>query len=343
MAKDYYKILGVDKSASPDEIKKSYRKLAMKYHPDKNPDDKESEEKFKECAEAFEVLSDPESKGKYDQFGDSFKGRQHGGFSPEDIFSQFGDIFGGGFGGFASRRRRGSDVGVRVSVSLNDIINGSKKKIKFTRQDKCQPCDGAGGKEPTKCGVCNGSGQRVVSQQTPFGSVRQVAACTMCSGDGKVMRDICKSCHGTGSSPKEESIDIQIPKGITDNSVYSVRGYGNYVKNGEYGDLQVEITEERDPNFIREDSNLIHIIEVPIIDAILGTEKTIKSPYGDVKFSIRPGTNNGQVIRISGKGVPFQNYGTGDLLIRVETKIPSKLSKEERDVLIGLKKMKNFS
>lgn len=348
MSKDYYKILEIDRSASPEEIKKSYRKLAMKYHPDKNPDDKSSEEKFKECAEAFEVLSDPGSKQKYDQFGsvggngggNPFRGH---GFNMEDIFSQFGDIFGGGFGGgFGNRKRKGSDLRTKVSVSLNEVIDGSNKKIKFTRQDKCSTCDGVGGQDPTTCGSCNGTGQRVMVQQSTFGTIRQAVVCTMCSGEGKVMRDMCKTCHGVGSSPKEETIDIQIPKGVIGGSFFSVRGYGNYIKNGDYGDLQIEVEEINDPNFKREEGNLIYDMEVSVIDAILGSENTISSPHGDIKFSIRPGTKHGQAIRISGKGTPFQNYGTGDLFIRIGVRIPSKVSKEERNILLELKKLNNF-
>jgi len=346
MNKDYYKILEVDRSASLDEIKKSYRKLAMKYHPDKNPDDKQSEDKFKECAEAFEILSDPEKKQQYDRFGSSsgnnpFGGGRGHGFNMEDIFSQFGDIFGGGFSG-RSRSRKGPDLRVKVDLTINEIISGTNKKIKFTRQDKCKTCDGRGGKDMSTCGPCNGSGHRSMVQQTPFGTVRQTVVCTMCSGEGKVSREPCKSCHGMGTSPKQEVIEIQIPKGAVEGTHMSMPSYGSWIKGGDFGDLQIFVEEIPDPNFKREDNNLIYEQEISVIDAILGRDFKIKTPHGDVSFTISPGTTHGKSIKISGKGVPIHNWHLGDMYIRISIRIPKNISKDQRDLLINLRNQDNF-
>jgi molecular chaperone DnaJ len=347
MSKDYYKILNVDKSASQDEIKKSYRKMAMTYHPDKNPDNKEAEEKFKECAEAFEVLSDPQKKQQYDQFGSTgggnpFSGRGHG-FNMEDIFSQFGDIFGNGSGfGNRSRRRKGSDLRIKVELTLEEVISGANKKIKFTRQDKCKSCDGKGGKDMSTCGPCQGSGHRSIVQQTPFGTVKQTVICTMCSGEGKVSREPCKTCHGMATSPKQEIIDIQIPKGAVEGTQMTMPGYGNWIKGGDFGDLQIFAEEIPDPNFKREENNLIYDQEISVIESILGREFKIKSPQGEISFTITPGTQHGKVIKISGKGVPVHNWRTGDLYIRISIRIPKNITRDQKEILLNLKGQDNF-
>lgn len=349
MSKDYYKILGIDKSASQDEIKKSYRKMAMKHHPDKNPNNKESEEKFKECAEAFEILSDPQKRQQYDQFGSvgdrgdnpfNFGGRGHG-FSMEDIFSQFGDIFNQGFGN-RQGKRRGSDLKIKIDLTLEEIISGTIKKIKFTRQDKCKSCDGRGGKDMSTCGSCSGTGHRSVVQQTPFGTVRQTVICTMCSGEGKVSREPCKSCHGMATSPKQEIVDIQIPKGTVEGTQMTMPGYGNWIKGGDFGNLQIFVEEIPDPNFKREENNLIYDQEISVIDSILGKDFKIKSPQGDVSFTISPGTQHGKIIKISGKGVPLHNWGIGDLYIRISIRIPKNITKNQREILLNLKDQDNF-
>lgn len=345
MSKDYYKILEVNKSSSQDEIKKSYRKLAMKYHPDKNPDDKQSEEKFKECAEAFEVLSDPQKKQQYDQFGSSgpnnpFGGRGHG-FNMDDIFSQFGDIFGSSFGG-RSKKRKGSDVRIKIELSIEEIISGVNKKLKFNRNCQCKTCGGIGGKGQSTCGVCNGSGYRSMVQQSIFGTVRQNVVCSMCSGDGKVPKEACGTCHGMGIENSQETIDVQIPPGAIDGSQMTMPGYGSWVKGGDFGDLQIVVDEVPDSKFKREDNNLIYDQEISIIDAILGKEFKIKSPQGDVSFTISPGTQHGKMIRISGKGVPVHNWHIGDLFIKISIKIPKNITKNQKEILLSLRDQENF-
>ena len=347
MSKDYYKILGVDKSSTQDEIKKSYRKKAMQYHPDKNPGDKQSEEKFKECAEAFEVLSDPQKKQQYDQFGSvgggNFNSNRGHGFSMDDIFSQFGDIFGfGGFGNSQKTKKRGSDLRIKVEITLDEVISGADKKIKYSRQTKCDTCDGSGGENTTNCALCNGSGYRSIVQQTPFGVIRQSIQCQGCRGEGKTIKDPCKKCNGSGSSTSQEIIDIKIPKGSVNGTYMSVPGYGNWHKGGEFGDLQIIIEEIPDDNFVRDENNLIYEQEISIIDAILGKEFKIKSPTGNISFTVQPGTQHGKVIRIPGKGVPIYNLDTGDLYIKISIRIPKTINKEQRDILNSLKEYDNF-
>jgi molecular chaperone DnaJ len=348
--KDYYKILEVDRGASQDDIKKSYRKLAMKWHPDKNPGNKEAEDRFKECAEAFEVLSDPEKRRNYDQFGSSgsrgsnpFSGH---GFNMDDIFSRFGDIF-GGFGGFgdggrSQRTRRGSDLRVKVQVTINDIINGVDKKIKYVRQDVCKDCSGKGGKDYSKCNHCGGSGNRSITQETPFGVVRQIVTCSSCHGEGNVIRDVCKSCRGTGSTPNQETIDISIPKGAVDGTYLRISGRGNFIRDGQPGDLQVIVEEIPDSNFKRQDNNLVFDHKISFIDAVLGCENSIKTPHGQVNFTVKPGTKHSDSIRIMGKGVPVINSYIGDLIINISINVPTNLSNEEREILMKLKSLKNF-
>ncbi len=347
MSKDYYKILEVDRNASDDEIKKSYRKMAKKYHPDKNQGSKEHEEKFKECAEAFEVLSDPEKKNQYDQFGTVGNGPNGGGFNPEDIFNHFGDIFGGGrqpfgFGRGGKRSQVGGDLRIKVTLTLQDVINGISKKIKYTRQCKCSSCDGKGGKNPVSCVTCNGSGVRTTVQQSPFGHVRQVVTCQSCNGDGETIRDKCTTCRGSGLTPKEESVDINIPRGAINGMYLTLEGYGNYAKNGSPGDLQIAIEEIPDPKFQRQDSDLYYAHNILLVDSIIGSKNQIITPKGKVDVSIKPGTQHGSVIRVSGMGVPKINGGVGDLLIKVSVKVPTSLNSKEMEILNTLKSMPNF-
>ncbi len=344
MSKDYYKILGVDRGATPEQIKKAYRKMAMRYHPDKNHGDDSTEERFKECAEAFDVLSDPQKKQEYDTYGSV--GNQQGnpfggGFNMDDVFSRFGDFF--GFGGQSQRVKKGNDLRVKVQLTLDDIIKGVDKKIKYIRHVKCGTCDGVGGKDLTNCGMCQGTGQRRVVQQTPFGTIQQVVTCNSCGGNGQIVRTSCNNCRSQGTVPKEEVIDIQIPKGVSSGNILNMTQYGNWIKNGIPGDLHVLIEELPDLNFKRESTNLVYDQSISVIDAILGKEVNLQTPHGEIKFSVTPGTTHGKVLRIKGKGIPDLNNGMlGDLLIRMNIRIPQNISDNEKDVLMSLKNSPNF-
>ena len=346
MSKDYYQILEVDRNSSADEIKKSYRKMAMKYHPDKNPGDSAAEEKFKECAEAFDVLSDPQKKQEYDTYGSvgGNQGNPFGGFGMDDIFSRFGDFF--NFGNSNRRQvRKGSDLRVKISLSLNDIISGIDKKIKYIRQVKCNTCDGHGGKDLTNCGMCQGTGQRRVVQNTPFGQIQQIVACNSCGGNGQITRTNCNNCRGQGTVPNEENIDIKIPKGAVNGVNFNMQGQGNWTKNGQPGDLHIFIEEIPDTSFKRENNNLVYDQHISIIEAILGRELQLKTPNGELRFHIQPGTTHGKVIRIQGKGVPDLNYNgqVGDLFIKINIKIPQSVNTQEKELLESLKDCPNFS
>ena len=350
MAKDYYSILGVDKNASQDEIKKAYRKAALKYHPDKNNGDPESEAKFKEAAEAYDVLGDESKRSNYDRFGSAegnpFGGGSGGfghGFSMDDIFSQFGDIF-GGFGRSSNRpqQSRGSNLRIKVSLNIHEILKGTVKKLKYNRQQPCQTCNGKGGTEETNCSPCNGSGRRTIVQSTPFGQIRQETICGECRGKGKQIKNKCGVCHGEGTSPKEEIVDVDIPAGLGNGMQLTMKGYGNAIRDGVAGDLLIIIEEIREDYFRREGNSIICEKEISIIDAICGSSLNVKTPHGDLPITIEPGTEHGRIIRIARKGIPDINYGLGDLLVLVKLKIPKNISDDERSLLQTLKESKNF-
>jgi molecular chaperone DnaJ len=343
MSKNYYDILEVSRDASSEEIKKSYRKLAMKYHPDRNSGDKSSEEKFKEISEAFDVLSDPDKKARYDRFGsvDGSSGNPFSGSSP------FEDIFGDIFGSFSRRGpKKGGDLRVKVTVNLNDIIFGTKRKIKYTRHSACGVCNGLGGKELSTCLPCNGSGVRTMVQNTPFGQIRQSATCNHCSGSGKTVKDPCKSCSGSGTSVTQETVDVEIPKGAVSGSYFSMPRMGNFLRDGIPGDLQIVIEEVSDNKFKRDDINLVYEDNITITDAILGVHKSLQIPHGtEIKYTIDPGTNHGHYLRMKGKGIPDITHPGyfGDLLIKINLTIPKKINLEEKDLLEKLKRMPNFA
>lgn len=347
MEKDYYKILEVDRSASQEDIKKSYRKLAIKYHPDKNNGDKESEEKFKEVSEAYDILSNEEKKSQYDRFGSVGGANSDGGspFNMDDIFSQFSDIFGGRRSS-GPQQRRGSDLRVKVNVTLNDIIFGTTKKVKYSRHAQCKSCSGKGGEELTTCLPCQGTGHRSIVQNTPFGTIRQSAVCNHCSGSGKTVKNPCKSCSGSGTQVAQETVDIEIPKGAAGGSFFGMPQYGNWVRGGVPGDLQIVVEEVPDPNFKREELNLVYDDKISVIDAILGCEKKLKTPHGsEIKYTINPGTTHGKLLRVTGKGIPDVHFPghNGDLIIRVNLKVPTKVNSEEKELLEHLKKSPNFN
>lgn len=358
--RDYYEILGVSKSASDDEIKKAYRKLAIKYHPDKNPDDKAAEEKFKEAAEAYEILSNSEKRQRYNQFGHAGVGgasgggggHYGGGMNMDDIFSQFGDIFGGGgFGGGSSRgggRRvmRGSNLRIKVKLNLQEIAKGVEKKLKVNKFVSCNTCKGSGAKNGTfdTCKLCNGSGVQIRTQQTFLGAMQTQTTCSGCNGEGKTVKDKCNTCHGDGIVRAEEVISINIPAGVAEGMQLSVGGKGNAApRGGINGDLLVLIEEEEHPELKRDGSNLFYDSYVNFADAALGTSIEIPTVDNKVKIKIEPGTQSGKVLRLKGKGLPDVNsYGTGDLLININVWTPQNLSAEEKKALEAFRTSKNF-
>lgn len=359
--RDYYEILGLNKGASDDDIKKAYRKLAIKYHPDKNPDDKSAEEKFKEAAEAYEVLSNAEKRQRYDQFGHAGVGGAAsgggfgGGMNMEDIFSQFGDIFGGGgFGGFGGGGRsggrrvmRGSNLRVKVKLNLKEVAKGVEKKLKVNKFVSCHTCKGSGAKsgQLEVCRLCNGSGVQVRTQQTFLGAMQTQTTCSGCNGEGKTVKDKCKTCNGDGIVREEEVISINIPAGVAEGMQLSVSGKGNAApRGGINGDLLVLIEEEEDPELKRDGNNLFYDSYVNFVDAALGTNIEVPLVEGKAKIKVEPGTQSGKVLRLKGKGLPDVNsYGTGDLLVNINVWTPQNLTAEEKKTLEGLRDSKNFA
>lgn len=364
--KDYYEILEVGKNASPEEIKKAYRKKAIQFHPDKNPGDSASEEKFKEAAEAYEVLSNAEKKQRYDQFGHagmsgSAGGGYGGGFSDiEDIFSSFGDIFGGHFGGFGGfgggggrsrggrRVSRGSDLRVKVKLNLQEVVNGAEKKIKVKKYVACKPCGGTGAKDGSShstCGTCRGAGQVTRITNTLLGQMQTASVCPTCQGDGKMITDKCHHCAGEGVIRDEEIISINIPAGVGEGMQLNVSNKGNTGRRGGInGDLLVVITEENHPELIRDNNNLIYNLFLSFPEITLGTTSEIPTVEGKVKVKIEAGTQPEKILRLRGKGIPDVNgYGKGDLLVRVHVWIPKKLSNEEKRALEKLQSSPGFN
>ena len=363
--RDYYEVLGVEKNANADEIKKAYRKAAIKYHPDKNPGDKEAEEKFKEAAEAYDVLSNPDKRARYDQFGHAgmnggaagggfggFGGA--GGFSMEDIFSQFGDIFGGHFGGFGGGRssggrhvNRGSDIRVKVKLTLADIANGTTKKLKVNKYVVCDKCGGSGAKDSssyTTCSTCNGTGVVTRVENTFFGRMQTQGVCPTCGGDGKIITDKCDKCGGEGIVKGSEIIEINIPAGVGEGMALTVSGKGNAARHGGVnGDLLVVIEEERNPQLMRDGDDLIHNLNITVTMAMLGGEVEVPTIEGKAKIKIAAGTHAGKVLRLRGKGLPSVNgYGRGDILIVVDITIPTSLNSEEKKLVEQLSSMPDF-
>jgi molecular chaperone DnaJ len=360
MAKrDYYEILGIAKTASEDEIKKAYRKLAIKYHPDKNPDDKGAEEKFKEAAEAYEILSNSEKRQRYNQFGHAGVGANSGhhggpgGMNMDDIFSQFGDIFGSGFGGFSgggrngSRRvNRGSNLRVKVKLNLQEIANGVEKKIKVNKYVACKTCSGSGAKsgQYETCRSCNGSGVITRVQQTILGAMQTQTTCSACSGEGRIIKDKCGTCHGDGIVRAEEVISINIPAGVADGMQLSMSGKGNAAaRGGINGDLLIVIEEEEHPELKREGNHLIYSLSISFPDAALGTSIEIPTIENKAKIKIEPGTQSGKVLRLKGKGLPDINaYGRGDILVEISVYTPTHMNSDEKKLIEQLKQSKNF-
>ena len=363
MAKrDYYEVLGVDRNASANDIKKAYRKLAIQYHPDKNPDNKEAEEKFKEAAEAYSVLSDPDKKARYDQFGfEGVNGAGGGGFSGagmdiNDIFSMFGDIFGGhggfgGFGGFGGgnagpAKHRGSDQRVKVKLTLQEIANGVTKKFKLKKYVTCTHCNGSGAENGAveTCPDCKGTGRVVRTQQSFFGMMRSEVACPRCNGQGKIVKEKCRHCNGDGIVMGEEIVEVNIPAGVYEGMQLSMRGKGNAGKfNGIPGDLLILVEEEKHPTLVRDENDLIYSLLLDIPTASLGGFAEIPTIDGKAKVTIDPGTQPGKVLRLRGKGLPSLNgYGKGDIVVNVSVYIPETLSKDEKKAIEGFRNSENF-
>ena len=361
MAKrDYYEVLGLSKGASVEDIKKAYRKQALKYHPDKNPGDKQAEEKFKEAAEAYEVLSNPEKKSRYDQFGHAGVGGSSGGgfnMTIDDIFSQFGDIFSdfgfGGFGGFGSSRRssrrvnKGTNLRVKVKLTLQEIAAGVQKKIKVNKYVTCESCGGTGARDSRSyrtCSTCGGAGQVTRVTQTLLGHMQTTQVCPSCNGEGKIIEQKCTNCHGEGIVKENEIISIKIPAGVAEGMQMSVSGKGNAARRGGInGDLLVLIEEEKHPELIRDNNDLLYNLYISITQAALGTAIEIPTVNGRVKIKIEPGTQPGKILRLKGKGLPeVNNYRNGDLLVSINVWIPKSLSRDEKKLLEKLNESPNF-
>lgn len=368
MAKrDYYEILGVDKNASEEALKKAYRKLAIKYHPDKNPGDSEAEEKFKEIAEAYDVLSDPQKRQRYDQFGHAGVGGAAsgggfggfgGGMSMDDIFSRFGDIFGGhfdggfggfgGFGGGGRQRPRGGDLRAPISLTLEEIEHGVDKKLKVKKQVQCSKCHGARTTESdgkVTCSTCHGHGVVTQMQRSIFGAVQTQSVCPSCNGTGEQVTKPCSYCHGRGVEQGEEVVSFHIPAGVAEGMQLTIQGKGHVAPEGGIdGDLFVLIREKEDPQLIRNGNDLIYNLLISYPQAVFGDQVEVPTVTGKVKVKIEPGTQSGKILRLRGKGLPEVNYSNrkGDLIINVSVYTPSTLTKEERDLLEKLKTSSNL-
>ena len=357
--RDYYEVLGISKSATDDEIKSAYRKTAKKYHPDLHPDDKASEDKFKEASEAYEVLSDKEKKSRYDQFGhagvDPSYGAGAGGFGGGfggggvDLGDLFGDLFGGGFGGFGgssrSRQnpnaaRRGADIRVSLVLSFMEAVHGCKKTVSVNRQDACSECGGSGaakGTSPESCPDCHGSGFVTVQQRTPFGVMQSSRPCSRCGGKGKIIKSPCAKCHGTGNVGTAKRVEVTVPAGIDDDQSMRLTGLGDAGANGgPSGDLIVIVTVRPDAMFERDRFDVHVNVPITYSQAVLGADVVVPTIDGKVEYNVPEGTQSGTVFRLRGKGIQYVNgRGRGDQYVRVDVEIPKKLTRVQRDALAG--------
>ncbi len=364
--RDYYEVLEISKNASAEEIKKAYRQKALKFHPDKNPGDKNAEENFKEAAEAYEVLSNPEKKARYDRFGHAgmgngggYGGGFGGGMSMDDIFSQFGDIFGGafgggfsggGFGGGSSRGKRvnrGSNLRIKVKLTLEEILKGVEKKIKVSKYVACKSCNGSGAKNGTSfrnCSTCNGTGRITRVTNTFLGQMQTTSTCPSCGGEGQIITEKCNTCFGNGIVKEDEVITINIPAGVGEGMQMSMSGKGNAAaRGGMPGDLIILIEEIRHESLIRDGNNLLYDHYISFPEAAIGTTIEVPTLEGKARIKIDPGTQSSKVLRLKGKGLPSVNaYGRGDLLVNINVWTPQNISKEERSILESLAVSDNF-
>jgi len=350
--RDYYEVLGIDRGASDEEIKKAYRKLAKKYHPDVNPGDKTAEAKFKEVNEAYEVLSDPQKRARYDQFGHagvdsngfSAAGAGFGGFDFDfggigDIFESF---FGGGAFGRSSRTRsgpqKGADLKYSVEIAFEEAAFGTEKEITISRNEPCVKCKGTGAKEgtsPVTCKHCNGTGQVQYNQSTPFGQFINVRTCDVCRGEGKIIIDLCPACNGKGRVKKTLKKKINIPAGIDDGQTISIRGEGEPgIRGGPNGDLYITVNVRPHPIFKRQGNDVICEIPITFTQAALGAELEVPTLDGKVRYSINEGTQTGSIFRLKGKGIPYlRGNGRGDQYVKVEIDVPKKLNERQKELL----------
>ncbi|MDR2138818.1 MAG: molecular chaperone DnaJ [Tannerella sp.] len=357
MAKrDYYEVLEVSKNASAEDIKKAYRKKAIQYHPDKNPGDKAAEEKFKEAAEAYDVLSNDQKRQRYDRFGHAgFEGAAQGGgfsggMSMEDIFAQFGDLFGGHFSSFTGRfdaSSRGSDLRVKVKLNLKEIATGVEKKIKVRKYVSCSKCHGSGAendKAIATCPTCKGSGYVVHVTTTFLGQMQSRSTCHTCQGSGKTITKKCPACNGEGVTQAEEIITLNIPAGVGEGMQFAMRGKGNAARRGGVaGDLLVLIEEEKHPELFRDENDLVYNLLLTVPQATLGDSVEVPTISGKVKVKIEPGTQPGKILRLRNQGLPSVNsYGTGDLLVNVSVYIPERLSSSEKEKMKAMAVSENF-
>ncbi len=362
--RDYYEVLEVSKTATYEEIKKAYRKKAIQHHPDKNPGDKEAEERFKEAAEAYEILSDSNKRARYDRYGHSGVGGaggfSGGGFSMDDIFSRFGDVFGdafgGGFGSFfggggsgrSTYVNRGANLRITVKLTLEEIAAGVAKKLKVKKYVACKECKGTGEKDghsSQTCTTCHGSGTQTRVINTMLGQMQTKSECPACGGSGKIIKEKCEACHGEGIVKGEELIELKIPAGVSEGVQLSVSGKGNAARRGGInGDLLVVIQEIEHLDFQRDDNDLIYNLHISIPDAILGTSVEIPTLQGKAKIKIDAGTQSGKVLRLKGKGLSsLQSYFKGDLLVRVNVYIPDSVSKDDKKSIEAMKKAESFN
>ncbi|MGL4774081.1 MAG: molecular chaperone DnaJ [Clostridium sp.] len=343
--RDYYEVLGLAKGASDDEIKKAFRKLAIQYHPDKNQGNAEAEAKFKEINEAYQVLSDPEKKARYDQFGTAdasgFGAGGFGGFDFSDM-GGFGDIFDSFFGGGGQRRKngptRGNDIEYTMTLTFEEAIFGVEKEISITRSEKCETCSGSGaapGSSAKSCGQCGGSGQVRVQRQTPLGSFVSTSTCDKCGGKGSIIETPCGTCHGRGQVRKTRKIKVNIPAGVDTGNVMPLRGQGEHGTNGgPAGDLYIRINVQPSKTFTRKGIDVYVDATVSMAKAALGTEITVPTVDGDVKYTVPSGTQSGTLFRLKGKGVPRVNsQGRGDQYVKVTVEIPKSLNEKQKEAL----------
>lgn len=362
--KDYYKILGVERTATAEEIKTAYKKMAIRYHPDRNPGDKDAEEKFKAAAEAYDVLRDPDRRSRYDQFGAAgVNGEGFGGFNSssmgmDDIFRMFGDLFNspfGGFGGFSANGRAsaerpaGGNLRLRVKLTLEEIAKGTTKKFKLKKHVSCPECHGTGaerGTSPEVCPTCHGSGHVVHQQRTFLGIMQTETVCPTCHGEGRIVRKKCPHCGGEGVVLADEVVEVNIPAGVEEGMIVNVPGKGNAGRHGgPSGNLQVVIEEAPHENFVRDGNDLVYNLLLTVPQAALGDTVEIPTLDGKTKITIKPGTQPGKVLRLREKGLPsVKGYGTGigDLIVNVSVYIPEILTKEERKALETLKESENL-